>query len=254
VNDPDTDSDVEEQACFAWSVRHQRPFITLKAGLSADGKLAPAPGNRRPGQLHWITGSAAKADVHRLRHQSDAILTGIGTVLADDPLLTDRSGRHRRRPLLRVILDAQLRTSASSRLVLSANDDLLILCSPAARPDARAVLRGAGARVEEVSTTGGQLSLTAVLEVLTKLDVLSVLLEGGSTLNASFLRADLVDRVILYYAPSYLGDDAVPFAAGMSSPRDLETRLQRVTRVEFPRDIGADIRLSGYIHDPMVLG
>jgi len=141
------------------------PFVTLKAALSVDGKLAPPPASRFPNQPHWLTGPAARYEVQLLRHASDAVLTGIGTVLADDPQLTDRSGMQsparsgmqnparseaqdparsglfgpnhlpRRRPLLRVILDSQLRIPLSSQLVLSADrshgsgePDLLILC------------------------------------------------------------------------------------------------------------------------------
>src|SRR6266851_2281777 len=88
---------------FALFIRTQTPFVTLKAALSVDGKLAPPPANRFPNQTHWLTGPAARAEVQTLRHASDAILTGIGTVLADNPLLTDRTGLPRRRPLLRVI-------------------------------------------------------------------------------------------------------------------------------------------------------
>lgn len=235
---------------FARFVRSHRPFITLKAGLSVDGKLAPDPRTRRRGQLHWITGPAAKADVHRLRHASDAILTGIGTVLADNPLLTDRSGRRRRRRLLRVILDTHLRTPVSARVVLSANDDLLILCGVSASDDRRHALMAAGVRVEHVPADAGQLSLPAVLDVLSGLDVLSVLLECGSALNGSFLRQDLVDQVILFYAPATLGDTAVPFAAGVRSPHDLERSLTRVTRVALDHGASTDTRVTGYLHDP----
>ncbi|MEO6816053.1 MAG: bifunctional diaminohydroxyphosphoribosylaminopyrimidine deaminase/5-amino-6-(5-phosphoribosylamino)uracil reductase RibD, partial [Edaphobacter sp.] len=114
---------------FAHFIQHHRPFVTLKAALSVDGYLAPAPQTRTPNQPHWLTGPAARAEVQRLRHASDAILTGIGTVLADDPALTDRTNSPRRRPLLRVVLDSHLRTPLDSQLVRTANNDLLILTS-----------------------------------------------------------------------------------------------------------------------------
>src|SRR5580704_3855795 len=130
---------------FAHFIQHRTPFVTLKAALSADGKLAPPPAARYPNQPFWLTGPAARQEVQVLRHFSDAVLTGIGTVLADDPQLTDRSGLlgpntlPRRRPLLRVILDSQLRIPLSSQLVRSADNgedsghtDLLILCSKTA--------------------------------------------------------------------------------------------------------------------------
>src|SRR6201996_2933730 len=114
---------------FAHFIQHRTPFVTLKAALSVDGKLAPQPAARIPNQPHWLTGPAARHEVQLLRHAADAVLTGIGTVLADDPQLTDRSGLlgpnnlPRRRPLLRVILDSQLRIPLSSQMVRSASDD-----------------------------------------------------------------------------------------------------------------------------------
>src|SRR5579875_1763646 len=118
---------------FAFAIVHERPFVTLKAALSVDGKLAPAPHTRSGTAPHWLTGGAARADVQRLRHASDAVLTGIGTVLADDPELTDRTGLPRRRALLRVVLDAGLRIPAGSKLVRSAAEerrsDLLLFCA-----------------------------------------------------------------------------------------------------------------------------
>src|ERR1700730_4915438 len=125
---------------FAHFIQHRTPFVTLKAALSVDGKLAPPPASRAPTQPFWLTGPAARHQVQLLRHASDAILTGIGTVLADDPQLTDRSGPDganplpRRRPLLRVILDTHLRIPFASQLVRStannrdSESDLLILC------------------------------------------------------------------------------------------------------------------------------
>src|ERR1700733_13400595 len=112
---------------FAHFIQLRTPFVTLKAALSADGKLAPAAVNRLPNQPHWLTSPAARHEVQLLRHASDAILTGIGTVLADNPARTDRTELPRRRPLLRVVLDTNLRTPLNSQLVLTAKQDLLIL-------------------------------------------------------------------------------------------------------------------------------
>jgi diaminohydroxyphosphoribosylaminopyrimidine deaminase/5-amino-6-(5-phosphoribosylamino)uracil reductase len=102
---------------FAFSIQENRPFVTLKAALSVDGKLAPPHSARTAVAPHWITGEAARADAQQLRHANDAILTGIGTVLADNPSLTDRTGLPRRRRLLRVVLDSELRTPLDSKLV-----------------------------------------------------------------------------------------------------------------------------------------
>ena len=141
---------------FARFIRAGRPLVTLKAALSVDGMLAPPASARTGKQPHWLTGAEARAEVQRMRHSADALLTGIGTVLADDPLLTERSGLPRRRPLLRVVLDSRLRTPLDSQLVRSAQDDLLILCGTHAdRPvQPRCKLRASPSSGSRRSTAG----------------------------------------------------------------------------------------------------
>jgi diaminohydroxyphosphoribosylaminopyrimidine deaminase/5-amino-6-(5-phosphoribosylamino)uracil reductase len=253
---------------FAHFIRHRTPFVTLKAGLSVDGKLAPPPALRYPNQPHWLTGPAARYQVQFLRHASDAVLTGIGTVLADDPLLTDRSGMQdpdrsgmhdpargalvgsnnlpRRRPLLRVILDTHLRIPLDSQLVRSANNDLLILCGSLASSSKAAALGSLGVEVDHIHDHAGRLSLPAVLSTLAERDILSLLLECGSQLNGSFLRQNLVDKVVLLYAKTELGDQAIPFAQGIPSPHLFEHSLTRVTRATY----GPDTCITGYLHNP----
>src|SRR5262249_14800944 len=122
---------------FARYILTRQPLVTLKSGMTLDGKIAPPPGeSHNPSALGasgatggWITSAEARAHVHELRHESDAIMVGVGTVIADDPLLTDRTGLARRRPLLRVVLDSRLRLSPDSRLVQTAHDDVLVFCS-----------------------------------------------------------------------------------------------------------------------------
>lgn len=231
---------------FAHFIHSRTPFVTLKAALSSDGKLAPEASHRIPNQPYWLTGLPARHQVQVLRHASDAVLTGIGTVLADDPQLTDRSGLPRRRPLLRVVLDTHLRISRSSKLVRSADHDLLILTSVSA-PDSRIdELVRDGAQVETVPHQAGLLSLPAVLSALSKRNILSVLLEGGSHINGAFLQQNLVDKVVLFSSSITLGDQAVPFATGLTSPSELEHSLHGVTRTTF----GADICVTGYLHNP----
>ena len=234
---------------FAHFIRTRTPFVQLKAALSVDGKLAPPPAQRFPNQPHWLTGPAARHEVQLLRHASDAVLTGIGTVLADNPALTDRTNQPRRRPLLRVILDTHLRTPLTSQLVRSANHDLLILCSPTA-PTARiAALEQAGVEVHAIPSHAGRLSLHAVLATLAERNILSLLLECGSHLNGSFLRANLVDKVTLIYAETELGSAAIPFAEGISSPYLFEQSLHNITRTT----IGSDAFLTGYLHSPWLI-
>jgi diaminohydroxyphosphoribosylaminopyrimidine deaminase/5-amino-6-(5-phosphoribosylamino)uracil reductase len=231
---------------FAHFIQHRTPFVTLKAALSVDGKLAPPPASRYLNQPFWLTGPAARHEVQLLRHASDAILTGIGTVLADDPQLTDRSGLPRRRPLLRVLLDTQLRIPLDSQLVRSAANDLLVLSSNTA-PDAKAVaLTERGVQVETITDHAGRLSLSAVLSALAKRNILSLLLECGSHLNGEFLRRNLVDKAILFYSATELGDQALPFAEGIASPFLFEQSLHRVTRTTH----GPDTSTIGYLHDP----
>lgn len=236
---------------FGFSIRHGRPFVTLKAAISVDGKLAPPAARRSAAEPHWLTGSAARADVQRLRHTSDAILTGIGTVLADDPALTDRTGHERRRALLRVVLDSDLRTPLESQLFRTVPvDDVLILCAESAPEACASDLLALGAQVLRLPTDASQrIDLGAVLETLAAGQIRSVLVEAGSALNGSFLAAGLVDRLVLYIAEAELGPDAVSFAAG-PSPYLLQTQLTGLTRETFPHGDGEDIRLAGYLHDP----
>jgi diaminohydroxyphosphoribosylaminopyrimidine deaminase/5-amino-6-(5-phosphoribosylamino)uracil reductase len=251
---------------FAHFIQHRTPFVTLKAALSVDGKLAPPPASRSPNQPFWLTGPAARHQVQLLRHASDAVLTGIGTVLADDPQLTDRSGMQdpartalpRRRPLLRVILDTHLRIPLTSQLVRSAasavgsqsergsESDLLILCGSLAPPAKAAALRSLGVEIEQIPNHAERLSLPAVLSTLAERNILSLLLECGSHLNGAFLRQNLVDKAVLIYAETELGDQALPFAQGIASPYLFEQSLHRVTRTTY----GPDACVTGYLHDP----
>jgi len=235
---------------FAHAIQRQRPFVTLKAALSVDGKLAPPPATRTATAPHWITGTAARADAQLLRHTADAILTGIGTVLADDPLLTDRTGADRRRLLLRVVLDSELRTPLDSKLVRSAADDLVIVCSNQAPPAAESALLALGVQLLRLGSHEGRLDLDALLRALAARNITSVLVEAGSAVNGSFLRAGLVDKLVLYFAERELGLDAVDFAAGFASPYELQKQLTSVTRAAFANAGTEDIRISGYLHDP----
>jgi diaminohydroxyphosphoribosylaminopyrimidine deaminase/5-amino-6-(5-phosphoribosylamino)uracil reductase len=181
-----------------------------------------------------------------MRHASDAIVTGIGTVLADDPLLTDRTNLPRRRKLLRVILDTHLRLPLSSKLVASADDDLLVLChesSPAAHEDALLEL---GVQVERIQAPEQHINLVNALRTLAERQITSVLVEGGSRLNAAFLVGDLIDEVDLFYSEAELGHGAISFAEGGPSPYLLEQRLTRLSKTEF----GSDTLVTGYLHDP----
>jgi len=218
---------------FAHWVTKRRPFVTLKSALTLDGQLA-LPGVAKGKKRAWITSEESRAEVHRMRHASDALLTGIGTILADNPLLTDRSGRERRRRLLRVILDTKLRLSPKARIVQTADDDLLVFTTaPLNSPRARK-LQNLG--IELVQTKKGRvgLDLQAVLKDLGRRDILSVLLEAGPELNGAALSAGLVNKLILFYAPKIAGSTDVPFVRdGTFDPAHLH--------VQNVRQIGPDI-------------
>jgi diaminohydroxyphosphoribosylaminopyrimidine deaminase/5-amino-6-(5-phosphoribosylamino)uracil reductase len=244
---------------FARYIRHGVPLVTLKSAMTLDGKIAPSRAavvNRAAGTPPggWITGEAARAHVQQQRHQSDAVLVGVGTVLDDDPLLTDRSGNPRRRPLLRVILDSHLRLPSESRLVQSiANEtacenDLLVFCSSAAKEKKRE-LEERGVRVEEVPPAGsdGRPDIHAVLRRLGQLQVTSVMIEGGSAVNGAALASGVVDKIFLYYAPEILGAGAVPFAtlAGSHGPGEA-LQVKRLLLHRF----GEDFAVEGYLREP----
>ena len=238
---------------FAHFMRNRTPFVTLKAALSVDGMLAPPPVVRSPDAPHWLTGPAARAEVQLLRHRSDAILTGIGTVLADNPALTDRTGLPRRRPLLRVVLDTHLRTPLTSQLVRSATDpsgrptsDLLIFCGLTAPTHRIAALERAGVEVQPILGDVRHLSLATILANLGERDLLSLLLETGSHLNGAFLNHHLVDKALLFYTETELGEGSIPFAQGIPSPFLFQQTLRRTTHTT----LGPDALITGYLTDP----
>ncbi|MGI4854170.1 MAG: bifunctional diaminohydroxyphosphoribosylaminopyrimidine deaminase/5-amino-6-(5-phosphoribosylamino)uracil reductase RibD [Janthinobacterium lividum] len=241
------------------------PLCTLKSALSVDGKLAPLPIQRTANAPFWLTGTAARDEVHRFRHASDSILTGIGTVLADDPLMTDRSNLQRRRRLMRVVLDTHCRLPLASRLVESANEDLLVFCARSAPNDRQRALRQRGVLVEtlpvltpaERGSVGvkAELDLRAVLKRLGEMNLLSVLLESGPGLNAAFLTAGLVDKAVLFFSETELGEDAIPFADAAHSPFSLIEQLTNIDRCDFMNDMNKGARqldacVRGTLHDP----
>ena len=251
----DPGSDVAQTArrlndAFAFSIQHKRPFVTLKTAVSADGMLAPSPATRVVAAPHWVTGPAARAEVQALRHDSDALLCGIGTVLADDPELSDRTGLGRRRPLLRVVLDRELRTPLHSKLIRGARADVLLLAGEDAPMERATSLEQTGIEVVRVASTEGRLDLRAVLDQLTQREVRSVLLEAGSALNGSMLRTGLVDRVVLFRGPAKFGVQGVPFAEGGPSSEQLVSSLQSTFWQKFPHGAEEDVCVTGYLHDP----
>jgi diaminohydroxyphosphoribosylaminopyrimidine deaminase / 5-amino-6-(5-phosphoribosylamino)uracil reductase len=217
------------------------PFVTLKAALTLDGRIA-----MRAGRETAITGEVSHAEVQRMRHAADGLLTGIGTVLADDPLLTDRSGLPRRRKLLRAVVDSRLRIPVKSQLVQSAGGDVVVFTTHAGGAAKARVLEKRGVEVIRTpATRGGHVDLRKVLSELGRRQVLNLLLEAGAELNGAALEAGIVDKIMLFYAPKIMGTGGVPMAD--MSPRwfPRAPSLSNLTLHGF----GADFAVEGYFHD-----
>jgi len=256
---------------FAKYIRRKIPFVTLKAAMTLDGKIAPPPDeSEAPSALGahaatggWITGETARAHVQQLRHASDAIMIGVGTVIADDPLLTDRTGLARRRPLLRVILDSRLRVPLNSRVVETAREDVIVFCC-FAEENKRRELESRGVMVAQIPmhqpATNGTLvfpagspsvdarpDLDRVMAELGKREITSLIIEGGAMVNWAALNAGIVDKVFFYYAPKILaGTGSIPFALGAGYRHMSEAAtIKSLTLHRF----GDDFAVEGYLRD-----
>jgi diaminohydroxyphosphoribosylaminopyrimidine deaminase / 5-amino-6-(5-phosphoribosylamino)uracil reductase len=218
---------------FAHFVKTGRPFVTLKSALTLDGKIAAPFDNDG-----WITSETARAHVQTLRHASDCILTGIGTVLGDDCMLTDRSGAERGRPLLRIVLDSQLRIPLTSKMVTSCRNDLLVVTTSAASVERRKALEAVGVEVVTQDGKDGRTDLPGLVKWLGERKYLSLMIEAGSMVNWAALESGVVDRVFLYYAPKILGGlKSLPVAGGQGRSRRRDAILLKdVTIHPIPPD------------------
>jgi diaminohydroxyphosphoribosylaminopyrimidine deaminase / 5-amino-6-(5-phosphoribosylamino)uracil reductase len=222
-------------------IQTRSPFVTLKAGMTLDGKIAQTDGRSR-----WITHEISRQRVQQLRFESDAILTGIGTVLADNPRLTDRTGLQRRRPLLRVVVDTWLRLSSDSTLVRSrAEGDILVFCSEQRDTARQERLEASGVEVMPITTTEGKVDLSAALTELGQRDITSVVIEAGPTLNFEALRSKCVDRLLCFIAPRILGGQSpLPLVGGEGFVRLDRSLALRFASIE---QIGDDLLVEAYI-------
>ena len=213
-----------------------RPFLHLKLATSLDGKIATRSGDSR-----WITGKVARARVQELRHEYDAILVGAGTAKTDDPLLTDRSGLPRRKPIVRVVLDQMLEVSTESKLANTAVDSpVMIFARPEADVGRTSALAAKG--VEIVSNP--ERDLTLVLAELGKRSIQSVLVEGGANVAGALLHAGLVDKVTFFMAPRLIGGSEAPSAIGGLGVERLTDAIE-LGDVEIIQR-GADFEITGY--------
>jgi diaminohydroxyphosphoribosylaminopyrimidine deaminase/5-amino-6-(5-phosphoribosylamino)uracil reductase len=226
---------------FVHFMRTRLPLVTLKTALTLDGKIAAPDDNRG-----WITSEKARARVQQLRHDADAILTGIGTVLADDCLLTDRSGLPRSRPLLRIVLDSRLRLPLDSQMVRSAAADLLAVGTSAAPAERRKALEDRGVRVLILDGRDGRSDLRASIEAVAQQQYQSVLIEAGAKVNWAALETGVADKIFFYYAPKILGGlESLSMAGGVGRRRRADAI--RISRTELHRITPDEFAVEGYI-------
>jgi diaminohydroxyphosphoribosylaminopyrimidine deaminase/5-amino-6-(5-phosphoribosylamino)uracil reductase len=256
-----TEAAARSLAAYLHHRRTGRPWCLLKTAASLDGRTAAADGTSQ-----WITGSEARADAHRLRAESGAVVVGAGTALADHPTLTFRNLEFEEGLLpaqpLRVLIDASGRVPATGPLFDAGLAPTLVITTPAADPDARTAWKEAGAEVEDVAPAPGAppfpgaapappgpaVDLGAALELLGRRGILQAMVEGGATLHGSLLRAGLVDRLVVYTGGAVLGTEGRPVFAGPGPGTLAEASRWRLTAV---CQLGGDARLDW---EPVVPG
>jgi diaminohydroxyphosphoribosylaminopyrimidine deaminase/5-amino-6-(5-phosphoribosylamino)uracil reductase len=222
-------------------MRTGRPFVHLKLAVSLDGKIAT-----RTGDSHWVGGKESRARAHQLRHESDAILIGAGTAIIDDPLLTDRSGLKRRRPLTRVVLDDYLRISLDSKLANTVNQGPVIVFT--GNTSHLELLRSLASKGVEIVRTERS-DLLSVLLQLGSRSLQSVLVEGGARIAGQFVDAALIDKVTFFIAPKIVGGQEAPSAVGGKGIERMRDAL-RLRDVEVVH-IGCDLEVTGYPDERM---
>ena len=224
---------------FSKHVKHGRPFVIAKYAMSADGKIAA-----RSGDARWVTGPESRAHVHRLRAQCDAIMVGVGTVLADDPRLTarDDDGHTRERQPLRVIVDSAGRTPRDASLLREPGQTLIATAGPELVYGRS--LAVTGAEVLSLPGPAGKVDLVALLETLGQRNVTSVLIEGGGTLMGSLFDLGLVDKVLAFIAPKIIGGMSAPGPVGGRGIEEMSKSLA-LERTRW-QQYGNDMLLTGY--------
>ena len=228
------------ESWYKW-VESGLPFVVAKAACSLDGKIAT-----RTGDSQWLTGEAARAFGHRLRHATDAILVGVGTVLADDPQLTTRLPRRRSSDPIRVVLDSRLRLPLNARLLhLDSPSPTWIATTTAAPPDKIQALEAQDATVIVLPEEGERVGLAPLLKELGRRQVQSLLVEGGAEILGAFFDQNLVDKFYFFYAPKFLGSrESLSVIGGAGAGSLAEARQARDLTL---RRVGPDFLVCGYI-------
>ena len=226
---------------FVKYIQTGMPFVILKSALSLDGKIATSTG-----ESQWITGPVARERVHRMRDQVDAILVGAGTVLKDNPRLTTRLKKGKGHNPARVILDARAEIPLKARVFQHANRDRIIYVTTSQASAVRVNrLKDRGVEVQVFSGTNAHISLIKLVKLLGQMEIASVLLEGGSGINASALKEGIVDKAVLFLAPMIIGGESAPSVVGGPGIKNLKQALPIKNMTVTP--VGADWMVEGYL-------
>ena len=226
---------------FSTYIQTGRPFVIAKCAATLDGRIAT-----RSGDARWVTGEAARAYVHELRQSVDAIMVGVDTIAADDPLLTTRRADGPSRDPVRVVLDTHARIPPAARVLRHASKaDTLVVTGPGVGADVKRRILRRGVELMETAMRAGRIDLAALLLRLGGRGITSVLVEGGSRVLASAFRDGIVDKACFFFAPLITGgDDGVPICRGEGVDRMQEcTRLVRIKSQRF----GDDVMIEGYV-------
>jgi diaminohydroxyphosphoribosylaminopyrimidine deaminase/5-amino-6-(5-phosphoribosylamino)uracil reductase len=225
------------EAFYKYIVKRE-PFVILKVAATLDGRIAT-----RDGESKWISGETSRRFVHRLRDQVDGVVVGIGTILKDDPMLTARV-RGGRDPL-RVVLDSRLRIPEDAKVIKVDPSKTIIATTELAARDKRQRLEKMGVQILILDSKHERVSLKPLLSKLGEMGIMSILVEGGSQVNGSFLDEGLIDKLLLFLSPKLIGDDqAIGIFGGKGVTRLKDAVHLRELRV---RRIGGDILIEGYV-------
>ncbi|WCK56619.1 bifunctional diaminohydroxyphosphoribosylaminopyrimidine deaminase/5-amino-6-(5-phosphoribosylamino)uracil reductase RibD [Aneurinibacillus sp. Ricciae_BoGa-3] len=222
---------------FVKYIKTKRPFVTVKTASTLDGKVATVTGNSR-----WITGETSREDVHQLRHENDAILVGVNTVLTDDPQLTTRLPLGGRNPI-RIVVDSTLRTPIYARVVTDAQAPTWIITTEQADKDKCRRLQERGIRIFTAGN-GSSVDIDQALKVLGEHEITSLLVEGGSQVNSSFLHAHAIDKLVAYIAPKIVGGQAAPTPFGGFGIEEMASAIS--LRDVQMQQVGDDFKITGY--------
>jgi diaminohydroxyphosphoribosylaminopyrimidine deaminase/5-amino-6-(5-phosphoribosylamino)uracil reductase len=226
---------------FLKHVQTKRPFVILKCAATLDGRIAT-----RSGDSKWVTGEKARRFVHRLRHAVDAILVGIGTIQADNPSLTTRTGSKKGVDPVRIVLDAQLSISPAAKILnLDSNSDTILVTGNKIEEDKKKSVQKKGVRLIQQPAASDQIDLNLLMDQLGAMGITSVLVEGGSRVIASAFGSGIVDKIYFFYAPKILGgDDGIPICRGTGRRLMKDSIQVKNVRV---RRFDDDIMIEGYI-------